>query len=127
MAAELRPPFPIGARSALVIAILIAFGWAVWFLELRISQAIPEAPHLRVLTRFFASCVQPDLSPEILAEVGRGFWNTIVFAVAAMAFALVIGWVLGFLAGGRTFDQGHSSYSTKIFAAMPWCPIPQYS
>ena len=115
MAAELRPPFPVGARIALVLAIVAAGIWASWHLDLRLGEAIPEGAHLRILHRFFRGALQPDFSPDVLAEVARGLWNTIVFATAAMVFALLVGISLGFLASTAWWTEassGRRSHST---------------
>ena len=72
-----------GAEGAEVIEILVAVGdEAVDVRMSRIDFAVPPA----------------ELESEVLAELGRGIWNTIAFATAAMVLAGILGIVLGFLA-----------------------------
>lgn len=92
-----RQPAPVGARSGLVIAILLAFAWAVWQLDLTVDQLIPQGDRLKILGEFFLGALTPDLSSLALTELMGAVWNTIVFATAAMVFALILGTVLGFL------------------------------
>lgn len=98
MAVErLRQPAPVGARAGLVLAILAAFAWAVWQLDLDLGQLVPPGERLRLLGEFFLGALSPDVSSLALSEMLRAVWNTVVFATAAMAFAMLIGITLGFL------------------------------
>ena len=90
-----RPPAPVGARDGLVLAILGACAWAIWQLDLDFTRLFASS-RLTVFENFFSGAFSPDLSSEVVRELGGAVWKTISFAVAAMILALGIGIVLGF-------------------------------
>jgi phosphonate transport system permease protein len=100
-----RRPAPVGARGGLVLAILIAFAWAVWQLELDFAALFPSGARLTILGDFFLGALTPDVSSLALSEMLRAVWNTVVFATAAMTLALLMGIVLGFLSSTAWWSE----------------------
>jgi phosphonate transport system permease protein len=61
----------------------------------------------RSALRFFLALFPPELSPDFLAIAVKASWQTVVYAVAGMTLAVVIGFPLGVVASGTLV--GHSS------------------
>jgi phosphonate transport system permease protein len=118
-----RRAAPVGARAGLVLAILAAFAWAVWQLDLRVDQLIPHGDRLNILGEFFLGALTPDLSGLALREMLRAVWNTIVFATAAMVFAMILGMALGFLSSTAWWsDDGAGPGSCPTCVRCTLCP-----
>ncbi len=107
MGTDARRRSPIGVRGWVLI-VLAALG-VVCFLALDIpaDRLLPKGGHLRALRRFFMGALSPALDYQatdvpadaepFLVNALRAVRLTVVFAVAAMSLALVLGLVLGFL------------------------------
>lgn len=101
------PPGLFGARSLVLLAILIAGLGAALALDLSLGGLIPGPGGRRVAADFFAHALTPALTYEdavpagtrpLLAKALVAAKDTVVFAAAAMSLALILGIVLGFCA-----------------------------
>lgn len=117
-------PSSFGARSKLLLAIAAACLWAIWQLDLDFGALFPEGKRLQILQEFFAATIRPDFSAEVLDQLASGVWNTIAYATAAMALALVAGLVLGFFASTAWWpkDAGRSA-GRGAFWRSKICPV----
>lgn len=101
-------PFPLGARGFVLLALLLAGGWAILHLELGPAELVPSQGGLAVARAFFGRALSPALAseadfvpagtPPLLLLSLRVAGTTIVYAAAAMGLSLLIGLGLGFLA-----------------------------
>lgn len=106
-------PMPVGK---IIITTVIIFGWAWWQLGLSIEQAIPNAGGLAKCQEFLGAAVAPawtyestppSNSPFFLTKVGIAIWKTIVFSVAAVSLAFVIGLVWGITMSATWWGTNH--------------------
>jgi ABC-type phosphate/phosphonate transport system permease subunit len=117
-----RRPFPLRARGAVLLALLVAGAWAAWELDLHWSDLTPNEGGVRVTKSFFSRALTPALAseasnvpegtPPLLILSLQAAWTTLVYAAASMSLALLLGLFLGFFAstawwagdpvGGRT-------------------------
>lgn len=61
----------------------------------------------RSALKFFLALFPPDLSPDFLSIALKASWQTVVYAVAGMTLAIIIGFPLGIVASGTVLV--HSS------------------
>jgi phosphonate transport system permease protein len=66
--------------------------------------------------KFFLALFPPDLSPDFLAVALRASWQTLVYAVAGMTLAVIIGLPLGVIASG-TVVAASSRFKRPLIAA----------
>jgi phosphonate transport system permease protein len=100
--------FPIGVRGWVLLALGALGGASFVALDIPADRLLPDADHLRALRRFFAGALRPALDYEaadvpadaepFLLNALKGAHLTVVFAVASLSLALVLGVLLGFLA-----------------------------
>lgn len=127
MAAESASPAraPLVSRRKLVLAaIVIAAVCAAIALDVSWRSLVPQAGGWKLVRSFFARALTPAFdyegevpagTPPLVVSAFDAARRTLVFAVAGMSLALVLGVVLGFLgssawwagdrAGGRTFAE----------------------
>lgn len=104
--APLRPG--VGSRGPVLTAILVAGLWAGLYLGLSPARLLPSPSGLRMAREFFARALSPALdyeaafvpegTPPLLYRALTAAWDTVIFAVAAMSLAVVLGLLLAFLA-----------------------------
>lgn len=116
-------PSAFGARSKLVLAIGAACVWAAWQLELDLDTLFPDGRRLQILEEFFAAAVIPDLSGVVMGQLVTGVCNTIAFATAAMALALVAGMVLGFFASTAWWSEDDNNGSDGTCVTCLRCTL----
>ncbi len=116
---------PRDPRRRLLASLVLAGALAWLFLGLSPADLVPDEAGRGVLRRFLAGAVSPALdyeadappgSPPLVAKVARAMGDTLVFALAGMSLALVIGVVLGFL--GSTARWGR-----RAGTAGRWFPL----
>lgn len=115
-------PFPLRTRGAVLLALLVAGGWAFAYLDLSFGDLVPNEGGLDIAGRFFGRAFSPALTseadfvpegtPPLLVASLAALKTTIVYAAAAMSLSLLLGLFLGFFAstawwagdpvGGRT-------------------------
>lgn len=141
MAAESSraPRAPLVSRRRIVLAaIVVAAICAAIALDASWRGLVPQAGGFELVRRFFARALSPAFdyeaevpagTPALLVSAFDAARRTLVFAVAGMSLALVLGVVLGFLgssawwagdrAGGRTLaERGlRRSVAPAIWAA----------
>lgn len=75
-----------------------------------------------VLGEFIAALFPPELSPSFLGLALAATWQTLVFAVAGMTLAVVLGFPLGVIASGAVFGSGKRAGAAvagvRLFLAM---------
>ncbi len=99
-------PLPIGARGAVILAIVAAGAAAVPWLGLTPGSLVPSDGGLTLVGEFLVRAASPALTseadpvpegtPPLLWRALAAARTTVVFAAAAMSLALVLGLVLGF-------------------------------
>jgi len=107
---------PAWWRSRLGLFLLLGLSalGALALLDAPLRGLLPQAGGWRIVQDFFAAMWRPALeyesavpegTPSILAASLAGARRTIVFAVAGMSLALVLGLVLGFLGSTAWWDE----------------------
>ena len=105
--ATLGPPLRVRAaalagwlqgRGGLTTLLLLAFVWALLQVDWR--DGVLSAGGVELLGEIAADLVRPDLSPRILERALDAAWLTLVYAVAGLSLALLVGVPLGVLASG---------------------------
>lgn len=103
-------------RSTILFALALVAVLSFLALGLQWGQLLPKGGGLRIAGDFFSAALQPafhyedseflpaDVDP-FLVKVGLALWRTLLYAVAAISLALVIGAVFGVLAS-EGFWQG---------------------
>lgn len=115
--------FPLRTRGAVLLALLVAGGWAFVYLGMSLGDLVPNQGGLEIAGKFFGRAFSPafaseaDFVPEgtppLLQASLAALKTTIVYAAAAMSLSLLLGLLLGFFAstawwasdpvGGRTW------------------------
>lgn len=62
-----------------------------------------------VMGEFFFALFPPELSPSFLGLALKATWQTLVFAVAGITLAIVLGFPLGVIASGAVFGSGKAA------------------
>lgn len=106
-------------RRARILSGIAAVGLLAYFsLGLSLADLIPEGNGAALVLDFLAAAVRPALSyepggflpenaPPFLLKVLQGLWGTLVYAIAAISLAFVLGMVLGVFASA-SFWQSRS-------------------
>jgi phosphonate transport system permease protein len=81
-----------------------AFIWSLTSIEW--GQPLVHTGGASSALKFFLALFPPDLSPEFLAIAVRASWQTLVYAVAGISLAVVIGLPLGVIASGAVMTPG---------------------
>ena len=111
-----------GARSAVLLGLLLAGAWAAGYLRLN-PAILWESGSWTLVGRFFGAALQPAWISE--SGSGRLLWptaleavrSTVIFAAAGMTLALAWGAALGFLASSvwwETDPAGARSRAARI-------------
>ena len=127
----LRAPF-LGTRAGVLGALAVA-ALVAWFgLGLRPADLVPREGGVAIARRFFAGALSPAFSYEgevplgtepLVASVLASARRTVVFAVAALSLALVLGIVLGFLGSSAWWSgsaRGGSTALGRFLARTVW-------
>ena len=62
-----------------------------------------------VLGEFISALFPPELSPSFLGLALQATWQTLVFAVAGITVAILLGFPLGVIASGAVFGSGKTA------------------
>ena len=122
MSAEAIAAAPARAnrRARLIIGLLFAAIISWLALDLSLSDVIPREGGGSILGRFFEGALSPAMTyeaaevppgtPPLLSKVLDAVWTTLLFAVAGMSLAMVLGLVFGFLGATSWWrDEGSDS------------------
>jgi len=103
-----RRLFPLRARGAVLLLLLLAGAWAFLHLQIGARDLVPNRGGLAVARAFLGRALSPALAseadfipagtPPLLLLSLRVAGTTLVYAAAAMGLSLGIGLILGFLA-----------------------------
>ena len=107
-------------RARLIFGIFLAALCSCFALDLSLADAIPREAGGSILGLFLEGALSPALSyeaaevpagtPPLLSKVLGAVWTTLLFAVAGMSLAVVLGLVFGFLGATSWWsDEGADS------------------
>ena len=97
-------------RLRVVVGIVLAAILAAVYLGLDPTEFFSHVRSWKVVREFFGAALAPTLTSEsgsgyfLLPQIWEGLHATVVFAVAGMGLALVIGTVFGFLASSAWWE-----------------------
>jgi phosphonate transport system permease protein len=108
-------------RGLLTLILVLTLVWSL--LQVDWSDGLLRSNGLSALGNLLSGIVQPDLSARMVQRVLRATWITVVYAVAGMTVALILGFTLGILssgvlAGGRAAHLGLVTGGRGLLAAM---------
>lgn len=105
MAPEPGRWFPLRARGTVILAMVVAAGWAYGALGLSVGGLLPDESGWTLASEFFGRMLSPATEHETAFVPETSLWasslaaagRTIGYAAAAMGLSLALGVVLGFL------------------------------
>ncbi len=109
----------VGRRGLVILAIAGAGVWAAWYLGLGPAELWPNKNRLGNFVEFFSAAFSPAVESQggsgqnIALQALRGTWLTVLFALAGMSLALVVGVVLGFFASSAWWTGDPASRSWR--------------
>jgi phosphonate transport system permease protein len=110
-----RRPFPLGARGALFVLLVLAGVLSAHALGLFAGPHTPGAAGFTTLGDFFSRALSPALRSEapppfggvsLLPDIVGAIFKTVVFAAAALALGIVLGGLLGVLGSTAWWPGG---------------------
>ena len=99
-------------RGGLTTLLLLAFLWALLQVDWR--DGVLNTGGLGLLREIVADLLRPDLSPRILERALEASWLTLVYAVAGLSLALLIGVPLGVIASGVLVEHAGRRRATML-------------
>ncbi len=113
-------PSKLSRRTRLIFGLFFAALLSWLALDLSLSDVIPREGGGSVLSLFVEGALSPAMSyeadvippgtPPLLSKVLEAVWNTLLFAIAGMSLAMVLGLVFGFLGATSWWrDEGVDS------------------
>ncbi len=125
------PPAPLtpSRRTTILFGLALVAVLSFLALGLQWGQLLPHGGGVEIAGNFFAAAVQPAFTyegsdflpadaPAFLLKVGLALWRTLLYAVAAISLALVLGAVFGVLAS-EGFWQGRRG-GAAVRLAVRW-------
>jgi len=119
-----KRPFPLGARSLVLLFILLAGLLAANHLGLNLASLSPAPDARGLIADVFGSAVTPAVTYEstdlpadidpLLVRVGGAVLRTLAYAVGAMSLALIVGLVLGFFSSTAWWANDPVSATTPM-------------
>lgn len=109
--------FQLHRKSYLTLILVGVFIWSLFAVNW--NGDLFHAGGLVTILQIFEALFQPDLSKEILLIAIESTWITISYAVAGMALAIIIAFVLGVLASGIFFEESNmGSFLKTVFRGI---------
>lgn len=100
-------------RGLLTVILLGTLLWSLLSVELR--DGMIRTGGLATLVDILSSAVRPDLSADTLGRAFQAVWITVVYAVAGITVALIVGFPLGVLASGvLASSRARRGYSMTV-------------
>ena len=99
-------------RGGLTALLLLALAWSLLQVDWR--DGVLHSGGATLLAEIAADLVRPDLSPRILERALEASWLTLVYAVAGLSLALLIGVPLGIIASGTVVEHAGRRRATVL-------------